>query len=97
MHSGLNHKQLETLAKWDSWTKKWHYFRHKVDERDYLLCYALSSKSLGMVTQVVPSLLVPFLEREGMEQMPISYKVMSLEQIKLMQLPGETQVIPANK
>lgn len=46
--------------------KKPHCSRHKVDERDNLSCFALSRKSLSVVTQVVG--------QKGTEQMPISYK-----------------------
>lgn len=46
--------------------KKPHCSGHKVDERDNLLGFALSRKSLSVVTQVVG--------QKGTEQMPISYK-----------------------
>lgn len=46
--------------------KKPHDFRHKVDERDNLSRFALSRKSLSVVTQMVG--------QKGTEQMPISYK-----------------------
>lgn len=46
--------------------KKPYYSRHKADERDHLSCFALSRKSLSVVTQLVG--------QKGTEQMLISYK-----------------------